>query len=66
MARFKRKQIEKEDKLTERLSIRISEKDREAITQVSAGFGMTISEYLRDFSVRITQQIYERKNDNNG
>lgn len=48
-----------EQQLTEKIAFRISEADRKAIEQVAAGFGMTMSEYLRGFTIRITEQIFK-------
>jgi uncharacterized protein (DUF1778 family) len=55
-----------DERKTEKISFRITPADREYIDKVAAGFGMTISEYIRDFTIRLTKQIYERKKDNNG
>lgn len=43
---------------TEFIGFRLTAREREAIEKVASEFGLSKSEYLRDFTVRITEQIF--------
>ncbi len=51
------------ERKTEFIGFRLTARDREAIEKVASGFGLTMSDFLRDFTIRIVQQI---KTENNG
>jgi uncharacterized protein (DUF1778 family) len=52
------------ERKTEFIGFRLTARDREAIEKVASGFGLSLSDFIRDFTVRITKQIF--KTENNG
>jgi uncharacterized protein (DUF1778 family) len=47
---------------TEFIGFRLTAREREAIEKVASGFGLTLSDFIRDFTVRITKQIFNTSN----
>jgi uncharacterized protein (DUF1778 family) len=52
------------ERKTEFIGFRLTAGEREAIEKVASGFGLSLSDFIRDFTVRITEQIF--KTENNG
>jgi antitoxin component of RelBE/YafQ-DinJ toxin-antitoxin module len=50
-----------QSKKTEFIGFRLTVQEREAIEILSSGLGLTISDFLRDFTTRIIQQILNAK-----
>lgn len=51
------------DRKTESITFRVTKQDRENLEKVSSIFGLTNSEFLRDFAMRIVNQIACIKNE---
>lgn len=51
-----------DEKMTERMAFRIKPSSRANIEKVSAALGLTVSEFIRNFVVRIADQIGGKDN----
>lgn len=52
----------KKEKKTERLGVRLTPLQKNEIENLASGFGMTMSEFIRDFTIRIITEINNKKN----
>jgi len=50
------------ERKTEFIGFRLTAGEREAIEKVASGFGLSLSDFIRDFTVRIVQQINTQNN----
>jgi hypothetical protein len=50
------------EKKTEWVGVRITPTQRNELESLSSGFGMTMSDFLRDFTFRLISEINNKKN----